>query len=203
MAKRQRDLDKEGWTLLIEEHESLPSAEPLTPTRRTRRRGNSSEPSYVKLERQEDGLRIQTGDCLLISGDQSSIFMITSIKLGLKALVELLGAQFMHPSMLSEDAKKGEVFERNEILITPEIVSLHVKDIVDKVQVLTSTEYSEVVLDDSSASNLFLCQRASDFRGERLSETFDFSNLRALIVKDYMAGINFIAENTSDAQLAP
>lgn len=194
MAKRQKDLG--DWKIVLEDPEDESTNSPATPSRRSRRRAQSAEPNDVKLQREEDGLQIQTGDCLLISEKQTSIYIITSILLGLKSCVELLGARFVTPEQITQETLQSVDIQKNELFVTPEIASLKVKDIVQKVQVLNSSDFNEIVLDDSSASLLYLCRKASNAQGEKLSEEFDFNEFRKLVVKDLMEAIRFISENT-------
>ncbi|PVH19283.1 hypothetical protein CXQ85_001589 [Candidozyma haemuli] len=195
MAKRQKDLG--DWKIVLEDPEDESTNSPATPSRRSRRRAQSAEPNDVKLQREEDGLQIQTGDCLLISEKQTSIYIITSISLGLKSCVELSGARFVTPEQITQETLQSVDIQKNELFVTPEIASLKVKDIVQKVQVLNSSDFNEIVLDDSSASSLYLCRKASNAQGEKLSEEFDFNEFRKLVVKDSMEAIRFISENTS------
>lgn len=194
MAKRQLDLA--GWKVIIEDPDATNDNQ-LTPSRRSRRRAQSSELDNFKLQREDDGVQLQTGDCVMMSGTDTSIVIITSIQLGLKTYLELSGAVFLTKSFLQEDAIEGESIEKNEIFITPEIVSLKVKDIVDKVHVLNSTEFSQIVLDDSSLTLHYLCRRACNAHGERLSKEFDFTEFRQLLKRNYAEAVKFIAENTS------
>lgn len=194
MAKRQKDLG--DWKIILEEPEEDSSSTPATPSRRSRRRAQSTEPNNVKLQREEDDLIIQAGDCLMISEDRQSLYIITSIQLGLKSFVEIWAARFLMRDQIAEEALEGIAVVKNEIFITPEITSLKVRDIVQKLQVVNLSAFEEIVLDDSNAAQLYLCRRASNAQGEKLSNEFDFNELRDLVVKNHASAIRFISENT-------
>ncbi|PSK35172.1 hypothetical protein C7M61_004836 [Candidozyma pseudohaemuli] len=194
MAKRQKDLG--DWKIVLEEPENDSSNSPATPSRRSRRRAESTEPNSVKLQREEDDLVIQAGDCLLISDVRPSYYIITSIQLGLKSFVELWGARFITKDQIDQETLEGVEVAENEVFITPEISSLKVNDVVQKIQVLDSTAFADIVLDDSSISLTYLCRRACNSQGDNVSKEFNFSELRSLVVKDHASAIRYISENT-------
>lgn len=194
MAKRQKDLG--DWKIVLEEPENDSSNSPATPSRRSRRRAESTEPNGVKLQREEDDLVIQAGDCLLISDVRPSYYIVTSIQLGLKSFVELWGARFITKDQVEKETLEDVEVADNEVFITPEISSLKVNDVVQKIQVLDSTAFADIVLDDSSISLTYLCRRACNAQGDCVSKEFNFSELRSLVVKDHASAIRYISENT-------
>ncbi|QWU89476.1 hypothetical protein CA3LBN_003799 [Candidozyma haemuli] len=195
MAKRQKDLG--DWKIVLEEPEKDSSNSPATPSRRSRRRAESTEPNGVKLQREEDDLVIQAGDCLLISDVKPSYYIITSIQLGLKSFVELWGARFITKDQIDQETLEDVEVAENEVFITPEVSSLKVNDVVQKIQVLDSTAFADIVLDDSSISSTYLCRRACNAQGDSVSKEFNFSELKSLVVKDHASAIRYISENTS------
>lgn len=194
MAKRQKDLG--DWKIVLEEPEKDSSNSPATPSRRSRRRAESTEPNGVKLQREEDDLVIQAGDCLLISDVKPSYYIITSIQLGLKSFVELWGARFITKDQIDQETLEDVEVAENEVFITPEVSSLKVNDVVQKIQVLDSTAFADIVLDDSSISLTYLCRRACNAQGDSVSKEFNFSELKSLVVKDHASAIRYISENT-------
>lgn len=193
MAKRQKDLG--DWKILLEE----PETGPLTPSRRSRRTRPSTE-NDVKISRESDGLQIQTGDAVLLStdGQKGTIAVIVSVELGVKQFLEVKVAPFVRLSDVSIEhlPKDNSTIEKNEVFLTTELDLIRVADVVDKVQILSESEFSEIVMDDSSASSLYLCRRACDSFGERFSDVFDFRDWHKLALQNLQHAIAFVAEQT-------
>lgn len=200
MARRQKDLG--DWEVLLEENDSTETSRastPATPTRRSRRRDNIDD--SVKLQRQEDGLTIQAGDCLLTANrdGETSVCIIARIQLGIKTFVEMDVAQFASKSDISmeslPESYNGELSE-NELFITSELRPIAVSDIIGKVSVLSSSEFSEVVLDESSSTSIYLCRGGCDEYGEKFSTDLDFQDWKKLFKQNYRNALLYIAENT-------
>lgn len=199
MAKRQKDL--KDWQVLLEEPESLSELPaPATPTRRTRRGASTSNDS-IKLQRQQDGLTIQVGDCILTAskGGESYISIISSIQLGVVDFVEMKVVRFAKTEDVSKEQlveKSKEDLKENELFITPDQHNINVCDVIEKVQVLSISEFDQVVLDESSSTSLYVCRRGCDAYGEQFSQDLDFKEWRHLFVKNPHDAILHIAEST-------
>lgn len=196
MAKRQKDLA--GWSLVFE-LEDLPSADSpalaRTPTRRSRRTETTSETTSVF--READNTTLKVADCVLLSGTSryinnkgdTYVAVITDIRHGIHNLLEISVLPF------TTDDLPGAA--PHELLLVPESESILLRNVVEKVQVLSATQFAEIA-PDSSISNLsyFMCQRATDRHCEQRSPDFDFAEWRTLLRADAKQAINFLAEQT-------
>ncbi|KAM9933444.1 hypothetical protein OXX80_006936 [Metschnikowia pulcherrima] len=106
-----------------------------------------------------------------------------------------------------EDAREvtpdHEEFHPAELLLTSEVNDVLLRDVVEKVQVLSETQFAELGgktrenTNDVIGSSIFLCCRATDRYAEKFSTKFDFSAWHDLLMKSSSRAIEFVAEKTS------
>lgn len=99
-------------------------------------------------------------------------------------------------SDVEEVDTKPPQLHRNELLLTAEINEIFLKDVIEKVQVLSTAQFGEVAMDASLEESVFLCCRATDRFRERISAPFDFSAWLALLNTNWQQAVEFVAEKT-------
>ncbi|GEQ69816.1 hypothetical protein JCM33374_g3491 [Metschnikowia sp. JCM 33374] len=224
MAKRAKDL---GDWKVVSDDPAEDISRPSTPTRRTRRGASEPAEGKIKLLRESDGTLLTKGDCILVSGEPRFVntpgdsyhAVVTDICTGIHKYLEIHVAPLVQPRTgdsdededeQDEDVKDEDVkdeknekksekpeFHTNELLLTSEVNEVLLRDIVEKVQVLSSAQFAEVAIDESSESSVFLCRRSTDRYLERFSPEFDFSEWKQLLFTSYGRAIEFLAEKTS------
>lgn len=205
MAKSQRDL--KGWQYFLDDNDAStqgsPSSEPLTPSRRSRR-GKSASNQKISLKRDDDDLDIKEGDFLLIQQDGNSpeIAIVKEIKFGNDNYLDIIVSWFIRIRDIEyDDLPKTDEYKENmnenELFITSYLDEVKLHEIIAKVNVLSQKEFdNDIVLDDSTKGNTFVCRRGCDSTGERFTAPFDFRDLTVLFEKNHNDFIEFIRRET-------
>lgn len=202
MAKTQRDL--KGWLhSLCESNEGASVAGDETPSRRSTRRNKVVNEELI-LKRDIDDLEIKRGDSVLIQQDGASeIAIVKEIKFGNDNFIDLVVAWFIRMSDVPQENLPSETYSSdeingNEIFATAYLDEINVKEIVDKVTIISQEEYSskEIVIDDTNQSHVFVCRRGCDSNSEHFTEEFDYRDMHKIFLQDQSEYIEYIREKT-------
>ncbi|RLV93101.1 Origin recognition complex subunit 1 [Spathaspora sp. JA1] len=162
MARHEKDF--KGWQFILSGDSDEPStASQNTPRRRSRRATQSKD--TITLKRDSDDLELKLGDTILINDpedSQTEVGLIKSINFGIDDLLEVLVIWFSFG-------------EKNEIYITPYVDKIQVKDVIMKVNVLSSAEFDEIVIDESNSSSTYMTKRGE--QDSELTTEFDYRDL--------------------------
>lgn len=196
MAKRQKNLV--DWIIILDENTD---SAPATPSRRSRRATTASEALSIRLERKSDSTTLQVGDCVLLNGSfkghrgssNSYIAIVADILLGIKNFLEIQVLPFVNGRDVPGDDIPSDLLE-NEVFIVPELSFIAISDFVEKVQVVSSDQFDETMVDISS--NTFVCRRGCDRFTERFSDIFDYKDWHTLLMKSFSQAVAFVAEKT-------
>lgn len=205
MAKSLKDL--KGWTYILDEERNEASQNNdavLTPSRRSRRKGNAAH--NLRLKREEDDLEIKPGDFILVQEKNNTpeIAIIKEIRFGTHSFLELVITWFirMRDIDLKDLPNEDEYRDRNklnenEVFLTAYFDEVHVADIIGKVNVVSEKEFNEdLEIDDSNEGSIFFCRRGCDSAGEVFTTKFDFRELLNLFHKDQASFFSFLKQST-------
>lgn len=160
-------------------------------TPRTSRTRRSTSKESIILKREADDFEIKVGDSILFQdGSSTEIGLISEIKFG-------TGTKFL--DILVIWLTKGT--ETNELLITPYVGELAETDILDKVNLLSEDEFSEIVLDESNMLTTFMVRRGSNIEGNEFTEVFDYRELYKKLESGEL--LEFIRDKTIKAYKSP
>lgn len=193
MAKKLKDLRE--WEIILKEENS---ADPSTPSRRSRRGAEQSQ--SIKVHREVDDTTLAKGDCLLLSGDSkqgkggSYIGVIADISMGIQKYLDITVISFVKALEINPDILTDKV--EGELLITCETTSIKLTDFVEKVTVLAYNEYQQVKDGGILSSSVFFCRKATDRMHQQLSPEFDFKEWHQFLLENMQEAISYLADRT-------
>lgn len=183
MAKRSKDLGQ--WELVLDLDEEATTGT-SSPVRRSRRYQDTV--SKTVLRHKSDNLTIQVGDAVMMNlNGQQRVALISELNSGLKKFLEMRALLFLYPKEIVNDDKID--FLDNEIFITPETTDVMLKDVEFKVTVMGQKSLTDPAL--------YICRRASDKTGRKLSDEFDYLQWQEFLVQDPAQAELYILERTS------
>ncbi|CAI5758771.1 unnamed protein product [Candida verbasci] len=188
-----------GWNCSVESPDNDDKSDVITPrrSRRTRQQQDSNSNTSaltdkITLERINDGLILQIGDCISViqDGAQEKLVtvhcIITDIRIGISDPVEIIGLWFTS----IDDIKNVPDYikaKENEIYLTPASDKINFGDILDKINVYSKGEFEDITIDESNCKDTFMCRRATD-ESTKFSEEFDYREYETICK---MTGPNF------------
>ncbi|ODV94443.1 hypothetical protein PACTADRAFT_51279 [Pachysolen tannophilus NRRL Y-2460] len=175
MSKSQNQF--KGWQYILDAPETKEGGE-----RRALRR--NAEDVKLILKRDEDGLELKNGDCILVNqeNDVPDIAYIKEIRFGTDDFLEIRIMWFIRIKDVEiEDlAKYGEskdAINGNEVFITAVQDKVYIDEIIDKCKVLSLNDFNSITIDESNMDNTFVCKRACDGPAEVFTEIIDWADL--------------------------
>lgn len=185
MAKNQRQF--KGWSHALSSEGSTVETE----TRRSRRSRKEEDVKLV-LTREDDGLEVKAGDCVLVDQqDRTDVAIIREISFGINNFIEMKVLWFLKASSvpLKDEQAGGEIKQEelaeNDLLITAVQSEIYVTEIIDLAHVLSKEEFKSISIDESNKDTTFLCQRGYDESTEKFSNLFNWRELQQLCVQDH------------------
>lgn len=183
MAKRSTDLGQ--WELVLDLEDEATTGT-SSPVRRSRRHQDTV--SKTVLRHKVDNLTIQVGDAVMMNlNGQQRVGLISELTSGLKKFLEMRALLFLYPREIANEDKID--FLDNEIFITPETIDVMLKDVESKVTVTGQKSVPSHLL--------YVCRRASDKTGRKLSDEFDYLQWQEFLVQDAAQAELYILERTS------
>ncbi|KAK6201667.1 origin recognition complex subunit 1 [Scheffersomyces amazonensis] len=170
MASSKKDF--EGWEFILPEDSS--------PTKRAIRRRGGGGPESMYVRRVSDGFELKPGDTILynVESDESELAIIKEFTMTGSGYIDMIVYWFI----LSSDVQDKSVpLIENELLITAYSSLVYLNQVVEKVNVLSKSDFKSIVLDESNSTLTFLCQRGYDQDDEYFTGEIDFDELTTFI----------------------
>ncbi|KAK6466005.1 origin recognition complex subunit 1 [Scheffersomyces coipomensis] len=191
MAANQKDF--EGWEFIFGDGGDQSNSRPRS------RRGVTEE---LSVRRISDGFELKRGDTILIHQDRdesTEVAFIKEFRLSASKFLEMIVIWFIrskeidHRKLLEtrHDTSYHE-YRKNELFITAYTSEAYLKEVIDKVNVLSLKDFKKIVLDDSTADSTYLCRRGSDGYNDVFSPVFDYNRLTSKLNYDPIEFMNHL-----------
>ncbi|EEQ42854.1 conserved hypothetical protein [Candida albicans WO-1] len=141
----------------------------------------------IVLIRTDDNEEFKVGDTIEITQGKgpedptTEYGLITEIKFGNSEFIEVIVDWFIRSSEIV--GMPNDFFADNELLLTPFRSEVKFIDFIRPINVLSESQFADVVIDESNSHSTFLVKRATDNEGN-FSDTFDYKDFSGKVLEN-------------------
>ncbi|KGU14649.1 origin recognition complex subunit 1 [Candida albicans P87] len=141
----------------------------------------------IVLIRTDDNEEFKVGDTIEITQGKgpedptTEYGLITEIKFGNSEFIEVIVDWFIRSSEIV--GMPNDFFADNELLLTPFRSEVKFIDFIRPINVLSESQFADVVIDESNSHSTFLVKRATDSEGN-FSDTFDYKDFSGKVLEN-------------------
>ena len=185
-----------GWNFTIVDNDVELNDSENIQGKRPRRSRNTTQTSEggtptiqnnIVLTRTDDNEEFKVGDTIEITQgkrpeDSTTDYgLITDIKFGISEFIQVIVAWFIRSSEI--EGMPDKFFTDNELLLTPFRSEVKFIDFIRHINVLSESQFADVVIDESNSHTTFLVKRATDNEGN-FSSTFDYKEFSSKVLEN-------------------
>lgn len=185
-----------GWNFtIVDDNADLTNSENIQGKRPRRsrtsvQRSDGASPiirDNIVLIRTDDNEEFKVGDTIEITQGKgpedptTEYGLITEIKFGNSEFIEVIVDWFIRSSEIV--GMPNDFFADNELLLTPFRSEVKFIDFIRPINVLSESQFADVVIDESNSHSTFLVKRATDNEGN-FSDTFDYKDFSGKVLEN-------------------
>lgn len=185
-----------GWNFtIVDDNADLSNSENIQGKRPRRsrtsvQRSDGASPiirDNIVLIRTDDNEEFKVGDTIEITQGKgpedptTEYGLITEIKFGNSEFIEVIVDWFIRSSEIV--GMPNDFFADNELLLTPFRSEVKFIDFIRPINVLSESQFADVVIDESNSHSTFLVKRATDNEGN-FSDTFDYKDFSGKVLEN-------------------
>lgn len=185
-----------GWNFtIVDDNADLSNSENIQGKRPRRsrtsvQRSDGASPiirDNIVLIRTDDNEEFKVGDTIEITQGKgpedptTEYGLITEIKFGNSEFIEVIVDWFIRSSEIV--GMPNDFFADNELLLTPFRSEVKFIDFIRPINVLSESQFADVVIDESNSHSTFLVKRATDSEGN-FSDTFDYKDFSGKVLEN-------------------
>lgn len=185
-----------GWNFtIVDDNADLSNSENIQGKRPRRsrtsvQRSDGASPiirDNIVLIRTDDNEEFKVGDTIEITQGKgpedptTEYGLITEIKFGNSEFIEVIVDWFIRSSEIV--GMPNDFFADNELLLTPFRSEVKFIDFIRPINVLSESQFADVVIDESNSHSTFLVKRATDNEGN-FSDIFDYKDFSGKVLEN-------------------
>ena len=185
-----------GWNFtIVDDNADLTNSENIQGKRPRRsrtsvQRSDGASPiirDNIVLIRTDDNEEFKVGDTIEITQGKgpedptTEYGLITEIKFGNSEFIEVIVDWFIRSSEIV--GMPNDFFADNELLLTPFRSEVKFIDFIRPINVLSESQFADVVIDESNSHSTFLVKRATDNEGN-FSDIFDYKDFSGKVLEN-------------------